>query len=395
MTIAHGVAVRIAGNWADCWLYKGILHLWDDDGELYKVPVETIVRDIVKTHSPHIATIAEHALFRNDWTASEQQRSLLRSSGYQSYWEGAAREAIEIGPIEYSPSQLRWSGTEPVPGVLLGSSVYANRLFLASTEGLFESRVGPQDVDEVAPLEQLLSVETRDVNANYASVAASAADEGLWFGEVDWADNPTESHLLSGLSKGSLQKKADRSYKTSFAKRNLLNYDGDAVPTLWRADSRQDKQGGEQFASWKIRSIRPGPSLESAVMSASGGARQGNDSLQVLGNSDNNLLLARRGELHVVSLRKQADRFTAEPSKSFNKVSLDIRMSEILSTHSIVGGFVIEQAEGVAVVTGEGVKPLLDGEFAQVRTFARSKSYGSVCAAIDNDACYLIATRKP
>jgi hypothetical protein len=76
--------------------------------------------------------------------------------------------------------------------------MYANRVYVASTEGLFEPYFDPKEPKARHPVIRRLEVRTARITARYLSLNASTEDEGLWFAPIStgqgyWDDRPTRT----------------------------------------------------------------------------------------------------------------------------------------------------------------------------------------------------------
>ena len=159
------VEIRMPGRWSDAWLYKEHLVLWSRDGVMHILPFRQITASIrrVSTRSQSIAI--EHLVLRNDWKASEQFRKLMSIDSIRQGFLAevpASGEPLTIDVADVDPVPL---DSEPIPGTILDSTMYANRVYVGSTEGLFETYFTPDDPYSSDAVRQRLEYRTSAVNA--------------------------------------------------------------------------------------------------------------------------------------------------------------------------------------------------------------------------------------
>lgn len=117
--------------------------------------------------------------------------------------------------------------------------------------------------------------------------------------------------------------------------------------------------------------------------------------LEVLGNADKKLLVAYGESLRVVNLtvsRKVRD-IQAKASDSFPRFSDPaVDPSDILSTHAVDDGFLVELPDEVRLINSHGCFAVLSEPVAHIRTFNHSRRYPDVALVVREDCVSLLGT---
>lgn len=302
------VSLRIPGEWRDAWLYKQHLIIWQRDNSMLSVNVDRVLDAIRHEYDAATATAIEYILMRNDWKNSEQFRKLLNVPGVERSLRSAIRATKGTVSLTADSLAMEPAGAEPASGVLLDSHIYANRIYCASTEGLFESYFHAQRRTG-SPQEQLMSRRVAHVSARYACLNVSAEEEGLWYqpiqiGDRHWSGAPAD-----------FVRAADVSLGTSYASRHLLNYVDDAVPQFLRAQAHKGRvTERSEYDEWQVSGYQAPRDITRAAISAltskakvelgavAGPADVDKSEIQVLGNADYRLLVHWRNKLRVLDI---------------------------------------------------------------------------------------------
>jgi hypothetical protein len=230
--------IWLPGNWADGWLYKEQLILWSMAGEMFVLPVAELTQLVRQRASARYSVAADYAIFRNDWKGSEQFKRLLTMTDFTEalYGEfGDTNESATMILDSYNPVPVP---SDSVPGRLLDASVYANRIYMASTDGLFETRFNPDKPQYSHPVVRRLDHQVSAINAKYSVIIASADDRGLLFAPVNFDDTNWWRQDQAFVTI------AERSCRNSFASFNVLNYSDDSFPTLLLRLAGAGRRGG-------------------------------------------------------------------------------------------------------------------------------------------------------
>ncbi|MFC9313982.1 hypothetical protein ACFTWR_06405 [Streptomyces nigra] len=397
------------GEWRDAWLYKEHVLLWGRDGSLYVLGMERISKAVLKKYGASRAGLLDYLILRNDWKASSAFRRIMSMPEVASAFLRDFRLEGNDLDLTLNLEPIRIGG-ESTPGYLFDSAIYANRLYQATSEGLFESYFNPErEIDEM-PLVQFLEHETRCVSAQYMAVNASAEERGLWFspirlfddegygyseeGYVDPFGENEEGYRAITRSSGSrMEQVADYSAACSSASRHLLNYTDSPMPGFLKAhETRGRSHERAQFEEWMVTGYEHERSIEEltykALMhkGASGKGDQGSsvrgEDVEVLGNSNYRLLVKSSDILEVVNISAFENRDVAvKRNAEFRKFHLrDVGGSEILSTRDLASGFAVELFDRVSVVTASSVFSVYGEPAARIRTFRQSRRYKDVLA---------------
>ena len=385
----------LPGEWADGWLYKEHLILWSRTGEMHVSPLAELDKGVRERVSPALGVVADHLIFRNDWKASDQFRRMTSVPGVEQAFLGdfehASRELI-VSVDEVTPDPVRG---ERIPGVVLDAAVYANQVYVGSTQGLFETRFDPDRPTHGSAVIERLPDRVSAVTARYAAVNGSAGEAGLWFSRInlDVGRKRTED--------GNFRRVAEYSRGNSFATTNLLNYTDEAIPALLRSElskessqgDRGDRDSGKLQITGYAAPANIGGVMASALQSRRSAWRDAtpefsasltDGTAEVLGNSGNRLLVAWQESLRVIDLKFLKDRdVAARRDKDFRDTAgLEIDPVSILDTHEFVNGFLVELPDEVRLINSQGSYSLISEPVARIRTFAHSRRHREVVLLI-------------
>lgn len=395
--------VRLSGDWQDAWLYKDALLLWGRQNTCYRIPIEQFQRLIDREVGTDLGPLFELAFFRNEWKAGEQYKRLTSvpavAKSILDVLEanfGASDAALTLKPpLDELP-------IEPVPGIILDTEVYANRVFIGTTQGAYETRYIPGFSGEPQPTSRLSDHRTSGVSAKYSSLNVSAGNSGLLFKAIQFGAQ--DDHRVTG-SDTPLRRVADVSDSTAFASRNLLNYWGGPVPTLFRSRGHKavphDRARHESFAidgyeeAEQIDDLawRAFASPKAVVQDMDQIVDADRSDIEILGNSGHRLLVAAAGVVGVLDIGWKNGRHThIARSSLYGAKQFPISRKEILSTHQLGTNFLVEEFDSVSLVSPDGVRPIFAGQAASIRTFSDSVRFREVALIVTDDSLEIVGT---
>jgi hypothetical protein len=399
----HVLRLDLPGLWSDGWLYKEHLVLWTRDGHMFTVPLSELTRAVREYESAPLETIADVLIFRNDWKTGELFQRLLQVPGIEESFVRQFSKNAEIVLSVASATPELVPGS-PIPGVILDSALYANHVYLASTQGLFETRFDPDSPTRQNPIVSRLGRRVSAVTAGFAAVNGSAGEEGLWFGSMDFDERPWWD------GKNVFRQVADLSRGNSFADVNLLNYTDEAFPGFLRSETvKEQVRSSSDRDERRITDYNTQADIGGLISSVLGGSRKSRRDLSelplddnhespvVLGNSGQRLLMASGDSLRVVDLSLKRHRDLAvKQDHDFRDLSdLDIDPYAILDTHAFGRGFLVELSDEVRLISAQGSFTLISEPVARIRTFARSRRYREVVLLIRETGVSLLGFYIP
>lgn len=396
------VHVRIPGQWNDGWLYKENLILWSRTGEMYVTELRALLHKLHAEMAPNLAVVTDYAIFRNNWKASDQFRRVIevdsiRRSFFADFPESDAPLATEISSLDMLPSR-----SDAIPGFILDVSLYADRIYAGSSEGLFESRFDPKHPDSKNPVVPRLQNEVSAVNAKNSVVNSSTGDTGLMFSHVDFG----EGRWWERTPK--ISRTADVSYYNSFASYHVLNYANEAFPTFLRAETAKRPTSPDGSGYQESRVLRYHDQADISLMasvaidkarrvkfseSQSLAKRDEPESVvRVLGNSEGRLLLHWHDTLRVVDISAQTGRdISARPDPKYGEHREDhIAPSSVLRTYAIESGFLVEVFNEIRLITPGGSYRVASEEAARIRTFVYSRRYQDMALIVGEENVTLL-----
>lgn len=382
----HIMRLDLPGLWSDGWLYKEHLILWGRDGLMHVLPLSDITNWLGDLQYPSLEVIADFLIFRNDWKTSEQFGRLFSLRGIEKSFIGNFPKETGDIVIQLDDATPTIVKSEKVPGTILDSAIYANRVYVGSTLGLFETRFDPDNPVRSNPLADRMSQRVSTVTAAYSAVNGSAGEGGLWFGRMNFDDGPW------WREKGNFKQIADYSTDNSFADVNLLNYTDEAFPGFLRSETVKEQPRDQTVReNRRITGYRESTDIAQLMTSALTSNRKVkyrtpdlgfvvDGEAEVLGNSGNRLLVAWNESLQVVdlSLHRNQD-LAVKPDSSYQGIAgLGIDPYSILDTHAFGKGFLVELSGEVRLINSQGSFTLISEPVARIRTFARSRRYREV-----------------
>lgn len=395
-TSLRTMRIRVPGQWADGWLYREHLLLWSRTNDCYVLPLSEARRSLAATDGLVVAALADYLIFRSDWKLSEQLQVLGQVPGIHGALDAALADNIDAA-LAVDLSELMPVYDDTPPGLALDSALYANRVYLATTEGLFESRFNPNFADEVSAIERRLEDRVAAVTAKYSAVNCSARDTGLAFAPITfddddrWWDQPYDG----------FETVAEQSLRHSWAGRHILNYNESPVPhLLWSQAVYERAHDRARFDEWRVLGFSPPTDIRAMTVEAlqtshrvrlTDMARPSgspSEDIEVLGNANYRLLIRWNETVRVLDLAGD-DRSgpAVRPDRRFERVrpGSEIGSGNVLSTHGVGSGFIIELDDEVRLMTSQASYLLAPVRAARVRTFEHSRRYRDVVLAVEED----------
>lgn len=395
MAMPRMLHLKVSGAWRDAWLYKGYLLLWSRAGTVHLLNTLELLDHIRDAYGQPTAVLSEYLLFRNDWKTSEQFRLLFDIPGIK-------QNMVKPLPLPGKSRLLTVESLSPTllpidaaPGTLLDTAIYANRLYAASTDGLFEGYFNPNSPQQSNSGDQTLEGRISAVSAKYLIVNASAEDEGLW----------CQSISLNGDVDVRPKRVAETSLTTSFSSRHLLNYTDSPAPQFLRSIAEKRRPHDQAaYEGWHIKGYEAPRDLEPLTRAAlsssskvslddvSESSAANAERFRVLGNSNYRLLVSWKRRLSVIDVSAYDRRpIEARPDSVFTRLpSIGHPASHVLGTYAIGAGFLVELFDHVRLFTRDGACRFFDGAAARVRTFASSLRYKDVAVVVEEDGVRII-----
>ncbi|WP_337830505.1 hypothetical protein [Pseudonocardia sp. TMWB2A] len=372
---------------------------------LYEIELERAYDYIERLHGPATANLANALLFRNDWKHGQQFTNLMKAPEMERLFLAPFKDLDSLS-VELPFGLLTKSESEAYGGTVLDTAIYADHVFLATAEGLLQSFIDPRDADYSTRLYQHNDVRAQNVTVRYGSINVSAEENGLLFGSM----NP-KSFEERQFYPTHLRPVASFSRHTSFAERDLLNYSSAPAPELLRANVTERELSPRTQEKYQVTGYRDAAALDSLTHTAtitrkkvsSRGLTEKQDGsdldgdFEVVGNHNNQLLVSWNGRLRVISMTVETsvagdtpDEILAKPASGYKKNLWEqVDPSDILQTLPIRSGFVVEYPNSLRLITKDGSFSLSDESFAEVRTFATSKQFKDVVAAVEESCLSL------
>lgn len=383
--------VRLPGRWEDAWLYREQLLVWNRSGELFHVPLDTLRGQVLQSSDHHHAVLAENLVFRSERKSAREVQDLLAVPGVSRSLFSPLMSEEEI-VVQIDAPDLRPSAIEAVPGNLMDTVAYGNRIFSASDEGVYEAQFDAR-YDNDSPLLQVHSAPATSIVAGNGQFAVSLGEIGLIAREVTFGEGP---NWIESAANAAMSRLAPFSRDVRRSSVHLINYGESAVPDFIRATTTTEYR--ETGFSEKVVTDYAEPlPLDDRLLDVIGGnisvedVRAG-EGFQVLGNANYRLLVQVGSEITVLNMLAP-QRQTLRVSRH-QKIDVGTLMASpftrALSTQALRSGFLVEHPGGLHLLMESGILQLADELVVQARSFPSSRRYVDTVAVIREDSLDLI-----
>lgn len=366
--------IRIPGEWEDGWLYRENLILWDVDGLMHAVSVDSMREAVLDAFGHHAGVLSDHLVLRSERKTSAEVSDLLRVEGVGASLFAPLEQQAE--GLLFELTDLPWIDVrvEAIPGNVTDVSLYGNRVLVGSDEGLFETQFDPRFPDSAAPLISVSEASVTSVVAGGGQFAASLGDSGLISREIGFGHG--EDWYLQGNLAG-IHQLADFSRRVTRSTFDLLNYGEDSSPELIRAETYSTtRENG--YRETLVRRFDSPLGLEGLISDALHRSRNDQiETFEVLGNANYRLLIKQGEEVAVLNIRafsRGSEELRRDRRFRFED-SVAAKILRPLTTQELRSGFLVEHVKGVHVLTETGVVELSDKLAVQVRSFPQSRRY--------------------
>lgn len=382
-------SVRIPGEWMDVWLYKGSVLLWSPDGHIYWLSLDDLTTEVAQQRGAASRLLSEYLIFRNDWKVGEQFRSFQRIDGLVPTLVNQAVGEEETTVFESSLNPSPIPNTDRIEGYLLDIAVTGNRIFSATTEGLFETEFNPEFPETENDTVRNVEGRVNSVAINGSRAAIAMEEAGLRTGEIefgggrDWASQSTSFEIID-----------EYAINASYSSYNLLNYNGEKTPEFLRAKKTHIPATGKQAFGRTVivEHEKPvsiaAPLAEAALSTLRKNSRIEVDDLYVVGNSNFRLLVSDGVEYAAVinlGWGSPAERRGIAPNREFKQSDLDAKsIAAASTTQELKSGFVLEGFDYLGLMTEHGLHQMPGEAVLRTRTFPRSRRHADSYAVVRN-----------
>lgn len=391
-------SILIPGNWRDGWIYKESLYLLDRSGVFFHTPVERIIQRVELIYGPAATFLVEATIFRSgDWKPGAIfKRACAVPSTYHEF--------AQVPNIVIDADILR-----PLPRLSVDSYVYdlefyANRLYMASEEGLIEAYVpSRRPADAESPHVGRLG-EVQGVAAGYGMLLASAGEDGLLQGPIYFGEDAPPASADENL------RRADtHSDEAEFSGYSVINYKTDergSGAAILRSQTQLETVTQASYPSYRVTHLERPADLDAVASEALKGrkkvkvseGRTGDPKGRVVANSKNKLLVALEGNIGVLQVNHAGPGATHDLDISPNSLwKNEIAKGQLASfvdkADSIVGirsGFLVEEERQVTCFTAKGSLPLVNEPVGTIRTFPRAYRVNDTVLMTVSGGCLLV-----
>lgn len=386
MSELRTLKIRIPGQWEDAWMYRGALLLWTTSGELVWIDIEELRGFARAQFGAHLAFLAQHLVLRSERKAEDEFVELSALSEVSAALFRPLQSSDEtVLSIENAP--IRSTSIEKIPGRVLDTQVYANRVFSAGDEGVYEAQFTPRFASSRSPLVQMTPRPATSIVSGAGRIAASLGTAGLVSRSVEFGDGE-DWWLKAREQNEALETLSDYSRRVSRSSVHLLNYGDGVAPTFFYADTVYETSG--QFQEAVTTDYHRGERLEGMLLDlllssdhASSAATV--EDLRVFGNANYRLLARVAGRTAIVDLLP--DHKTKDVSVRRDRLyaaseGVALEAGVPLAVHALNSAIALETLDGLSILGAHGIYQIETEQCVQVRTFPHSKRYRDTLVAV-------------
>jgi hypothetical protein len=363
------VRLFIPGEFEDAFVYMGRLLALTTEGSLKFYHLEPIV-DSLESELPGVRSLLRILFLRNEWL-NEQFSTMRQNEPIQK----AINSSLDVVSTTLQPSDHviessledeRDIGSVSLP--ILDIDVYYQRLYMASVGGLYHLDLDWSPNSDFMSSRPMKRHDARSMSctSGFGTVNVSCGDDGLFsaFQEFGTISRPTNGHF---------RQTADRSVRTSWLSRDLMNYRTMSEPVLLESQQERSTPRGNEREKWLVTSIGERTvGLESVLRRALYESGEADSEASFVFNSRNTLFLYTGGRRLVTVGMKPLRGDGLNVSYVRKQESID---DDVLDMRFCNAGTVIETGEAVKLFNEGTWYELYKGAILTVRTFPRAVHY--------------------
>ncbi|HTA34377.1 MAG TPA: hypothetical protein VK721_13230 [Solirubrobacteraceae bacterium] len=369
----------LPGSFEDAQLYMGHLMVFTTERDTRLLELEALTSRL-EAQYPQWQGVLRLAFARNDWLTSGVTKSLaqnpLFASALNVAFDQVANTQIALDDGDFALQPLH--NFKQDADVILDTVVYAQRLYLGTTAGLYDYDIDWQELS-VGAQRRRIDARCVSATAEYGAINASCEDEGLFTGydEFGWQGLRNEATLI---------RTAERSVRAAWLGTDLVNYESPTTPELLSASVEAVTTDGGA-ADWKRKVVtrfsRPTRELDDLVTELCVQRKVDPPDVQFVWNSSRAFFINTHshGFFSAVRASERDIRFTRHGAAD----------GRVIAVHRYSGGWVIETDFRAYVLARGHLIELLDEEPLSVRAFEGSKRYKRIIAITVETGVHLIS----
>lgn len=374
------IRLFLPGEFEDAQLYMGHLLLFTSDGGLRAIELEPLASRL-ETRYEQWKGLLTLAFARNDWLGGGPVSSLARNptvaAALNASFDAMAGTVLEL---DEGDVQLHDVGGYVQPAsTVLDSELYARRMYLGTTEGLFHFDLDLDDL-VVSPAHRRIDARCVGTTAEYGTVNASCEAEGLFsgFDEFGWTGR--------SAGRAPLVQTAERSVRCAYLGTDIVNYERAVEPELLVAEVEEVDAEPDDFYARRRKVVTRfhAPSADPAGV-ITGLERERAvppDDVQFVWNSSRAFFINTFEHGFFTAVRTSSGvRFARHGTTS----------GRVVAVHPFPRGWIVETDFTVSVLASGRLHRLLDDEPMTVRTFEGSKRYRRLIAVCVEEGLHLIS----
>jgi hypothetical protein len=375
--------VLIAGEFEDVQLYMGHLLLWTTSGSVRVLTLRSIAATVDERNASG-APLGELLFARNDLLEYDRRGSPLRTqSARTAFLERLAKLPSDLSVSTAQLPSLEFSLEMPMR-VLLDTTVYNGRVYMAADSGLFHVDAGwDEGAFEWGNLQKRHDARCIATSARYGSISVSCEEEGLFASFDDFG-------VVRSAPRYSMKKVAEKSTRTGWWQTSLLNY---VTPTLADVFETQRERipSGARFHERErsvVLSARLDKRLGTLLELVQSELAIAEHDVAWVGNSQDFFFLGTfDGRLLTMRVSIRSDGVV---SLAWSKEYEDFQ-DRVVASYPSAAGLVLEGSAHTAVFTNGKFVPLFAGDAVAIRTFMNSRWYRYLVAVVGDDGVLLTA----
>lgn len=379
--------VFIPGNsFADAFVYMGHLVATTTNRSIRYYELQTLAASLNHQLGGD-CPLSTHMFARHDWLSGESFNLLMADDGIRN----SIMRGIDTltKKIDEQQNDFDFSYTEtdlPIESNdILDTKCYSNRMYFATTDGVYHMDVDWQNVQRDNSVIKRLDIPCQSLTAAYGVVNASCASEGLYSALSD-------TEMSSTKNGKNMQRMASYSLRTGWMYYNLINYENYVDLEVFKgkigsSDATEVSRGKniitelEKVENTDFATI---PEFENYHLSVDNVQYSFNSANQIYYHTYSGTLFSwfnphLYGEAHRTSRWRQ----------------LDGPGSRILSASHTRAGMVVETDNHVLMLANDQWTKLVSGPVLSVRTYLASKRFKNLISIVAEDGIWLITAWDP
>lgn len=398
----HALKVIVPGEFYDSQIYNGRLYLWEIDGSLITIDWDKLVGKINVSEELEIALkfALQHndALYRNPLLRDIEVRDLM-----QLKFKKLSELVIEVNRRDLLSCRINQRNS-PFPFPHADSAVHYDMMYVGSQDGVSASECIKRNQwdGHIESAEKILDLPVLSIATSHLTLAIAAGNEGLF--DYSLTQNPTKKYSEPRKLSGSHCNLTRWLYPSIFGSSYFNDgYFADfetkknaTKENVALKASSIDEHGKRQKRPSQHERILQGLVSSDEIFKQSSVKPDGMTSTETetrftWGVQDKLCSITKNSVKLAQYKPKSRAKYTKNKFKDLGSVEIEGLTSEVISADSSLFGIVLEQEDGLLIVTSLLESHFLQGEPVNWRVFPKATNYSNHLHVIYDDALHIYA----